>query len=167
MLRGRDHFGLDGQRRMSSVAKKPGGVFTSREDPFAEYAPVQAYRHRQRECCDHSHRVGAELPPPQQMLIFQTPVIRHPRLPVTQCLVGPYDILKPPLRGCIPRVEVGMQLLSQAPEGSFDLFVRRFSADAKYLIEFVHERLPSSRADSVPIALGMGLSGQAQYCLCI
>src|SRR6185295_12876877 len=108
-----------------------------------------------------------ELPPPQQTLIFETRVIRHPRLPVTQCLVGAYDVLKPPLRGRIPRVEVGMQLLSQAPEGSFDLFVRRFRADAKYLIEFVHERLPSSRAYGALVALGMGLSGQAQYCLCI
>jgi len=42
--------------------------------------------------------------------------------------------LKPPPRVHIPRVKVGMQLLSQTPESNLDLFVRHARADAKHLI---------------------------------
>jgi hypothetical protein len=67
-------------------------------------------------------------------------------------------MLQLPFRVRIPRVKVGMQLLSQAPESSFDLFVRRFGADAKHLIEFVHERLPARMAYSLAAQYGgMGL----------
>src|SRR5262245_23594904 len=61
---------------------------------------------------------------------------------------------------------VGMQLLSQTPERRFDLFVCRVRADAKHLIEFVHETLPSYRTDGIFACArygGMGLRSQAQY----
>ena len=54
-------------------------------------------------------------------------------------------MLEPSLRVCIPGVKVGMQLLRQAPERNFDLFVGRSRADAKHLIQFVHQLHPHAR----------------------
>jgi hypothetical protein len=42
-----------------------------------------------------------------------------------------------------------MQLLSQAPESRFDLFIRHVRTDAKHLIEFAHEKLSPSGQDVV------------------
>ena len=67
----------------------------------------------------------------------------------------------------IPRVKIGVQLFDQAPEGSFDLFVRRFRADAKHLVEPVHESCPLPERMAQLIALSMGRNRQAQYRLSI
>jgi hypothetical protein len=123
---------------MSFVAGELGGVFTSRQERFAESAPMQAYRHRQGERGGNGHRVGAKPPSPQRTLMCQTRVIRRARRHIAQCLIGKYDILEPPLRVCIARMKIGMQLLSQAPESNFNLFVGRSRADTKHLIQFVH-----------------------------